>query len=146
VRFRDAPEEDAVLWTTMVSGYMDAGNMQKAIQFANEELGFVECGVCWLCEEFEDALRVFKTVVRDTNVQPNESTLSSVLLGCSSLSALGFGRQIYQWCMKLPLGRRVTVCTPFVSVYCKCGDLEGACKLFSDQHGMDGNLSNCSRR
>lgn len=142
--FRDAPEKhDAVLWTAMVSGYMDAGNVEKAIWFFQAMpvrnlvswnavvAGFVKNS------RAEDALRVFKTLIRDASVRPNESTLSSVLLGCSNLSALGFGRQIHQWCIKLPLSRRVTVGTSLLSMYCKCGDLEGACKLFSEMPTRD---------
>jgi pentatricopeptide repeat protein len=118
----------------MVSDYMDAGNVEKAFSSPTRNLvswnvvsaGYVKNSTS------EDALRVFKTVVRDANVQPNESTLNSVLLGCSSLYALDSGDS--RWCMKLPSGRRVTVCTSLVIMYCKCGDLEGACKLFSELH------------
>uniref|UniRef100_A0ACD6AJV7 Uncharacterized protein n=1 Tax=Avena sativa TaxID=4498 RepID=A0ACD6AJV7_AVESA len=142
--FRDAPEkEDAVLWTAMVSGYMDAGNVDKAMEFFQAMP--VRNLVSWNAvlagyvknSRAEDALRVFKTLVRDANVRPNESTLSSVLLGCSNLSALGLGRQIHQWCVKLPFSRRVTVGTSLVSMYCKCGDLEGACKRFSEMRTRD---------
>ncbi|KAK3121044.1 hypothetical protein QOZ80_8BG0645210 [Eleusine coracana subsp. coracana] len=142
--FRSAPEkDDTVLWTTLVSGYMDAGNVQKAIEFF--EAMPVRNLVSWnaLISGYVknscpgDALRVFKTMVEDDIVQPNVSTLSSVLLGCSNLSALGFGRQIHQWCMKLPLGRSVTVGTSLVSMYCKCGSLDDACRLFNEMHTRD---------
>ncbi|KAM0875423.1 hypothetical protein ACQ4PT_036812 [Festuca glaucescens] len=142
--FMDAPEkEDAVLWTAMVSGYMDAGNVEKAIQFFQAMP--VRNLVSWNAvvagyvknSRAEDALKVFKTLVTAATVRPNESTLSSVLLGCSNLSALGFGRQIHQWCIKLPLSRRVTVGTALVSMYCKCGDLEGACRLFGEMRTRD---------
>ncbi|KAL5220333.1 hypothetical protein ABZP36_025046 [Zizania latifolia] len=115
--FRNAPEkEDAVLWTAMVSGYMDAGNMVKAIEYF--EAMPVRNLVSWNAvisgyvknSHADDALRLFKTMVRDANVQPNASTLSSVLLGFSNLSALGFGQQIHQWSMKLPLSRVLTAC------------------------------------
>jgi pentatricopeptide repeat protein len=142
--FRNAPEkEDVVLWTAMVSGYMDAGNVQKAMKFFEAMplrnlvswntvvAGYVKNS----CPS--DALKVFKSMVEDDIVQPNASTLSSVLLGCSNLSALGFGRQVHQWCMKLPLSRSVTVGTSLVSMYCKCGSLDDAFKLFNDMHTRD---------
>ncbi|PNT66791.1 hypothetical protein BRADI_3g16967v3 [Brachypodium distachyon] len=142
--FEDAPDkENAVLWTAMVSGYMDSGHVEKAMQFF--EAMPVRSLVSWNAvvagyvknSRAEDALWVFKTMVRDADVRPNESTLSSVLLGCSNLSALGFGRQVHQWCTKLPLSRRVTAGTSLVSMYCKCGDLDGACKLFSEMRIRD---------
>jgi hypothetical protein len=37
-------------------------------------------------------LRVLKTMVGDANVRPSESPLRTVLIGCSSMSALRFGR------------------------------------------------------
>ncbi|XP_062196873.1 pentatricopeptide repeat-containing protein At4g16835, mitochondrial [Phragmites australis] len=142
--FRNAPgKEDAVLWTAMVSGYMDAGNVQKAMEFF--EAMPMRNLVSWNAvvagyvknSHAGHALRVFKTMVEDAVVQPNASTLSSVLLGCSNLSSLGFGRQIHQWCMKLPLSRSVTVGTSLVSMYCKCGNLDDACKLFDEMHTKD---------
>nr|CAB3480019.1 unnamed protein product [Digitaria exilis] len=142
--FRNAPEKkDVVLWTAMVSGYMDTGNVQKAIEFF--EAMPVRNLVSWNAvvsgyvknSRARDALRVFKTMVDDATVQPNSSTLSSVLLGCSNLSAVEFGRQIHQWCMKLPLGRSVAVGTPLLSMYCKCGNLDDACKLFNEMHTRD---------
>uniref|UniRef100_A0A0E0AQX5 DYW domain-containing protein n=1 Tax=Oryza glumipatula TaxID=40148 RepID=A0A0E0AQX5_9ORYZ len=142
--FRNAPEKgDAVLWTAMVSGYMDIGNVVKAIEYF--EAMPVRNLVSWNAvvagyvknSHADDALRLFRTMVREANVQPNASTLSSVLLGCSNLSALGFGKQIHQWCMKLPLSRNLTVGTSLVSMYCKCGDLSSACKLFGEMHTRD---------
>lgn len=142
--FRNAPEKtDAILWTAMVSGYMDTGNVQKAMEFFGAMP--VRNLVSWNAvvagyvknSRADDALRVFKTMVEDAIVQPNASTLSSVLLGCSNLSALGFGRQVHQWCMKLPLSRNVTVGTSLLSMYCKCGDLNDACKVFDEMSTKD---------
>ncbi|CAL4943041.1 unnamed protein product [Urochloa decumbens] len=142
--FRNAAEKkDAVLWTAIVTGYMDTGNVQKAVEFF--EAMPVRNLVSWNAmvsgyvknSRAGDALRVFKTMVYDATVQPNASTLSSVLLGCSNLSAVEFGRQIHQWCMKLPLSRSTTVGTSLVSMYCKCGNLDDACKLFDEMRTRD---------
>ncbi|CAL5010177.1 unnamed protein product [Urochloa decumbens] len=142
--FRNAPEKkDAVLWTAMVTGYMDAGDVQKAMEFF--EAMPVRNLVSWNAmvsgyvknSRAGDALRVFKTMIGNANVQPNASTLSSVLLGCSNLSAVEFGRQIHQWCTKLPLSRSMTVGTSLVSMYCKCGNLDDACRLFDEMCRRD---------
>ncbi|CAO2189767.1 unnamed protein product [Urochloa humidicola] len=142
--FRNAPEKkDVVLWTAMVTGYMDAGDVEKAMEFF--EAMPVRNLVSWNAmvsgyvknSRAGDALRVFKIMVEGATVQPNASTLSSVLLGCSNLSAVEFGRQIHQWCMKLPLSRSMTVGTSLVSMYCKCGNLDDACKLFDEMRKRD---------
>ncbi|WVZ95035.1 hypothetical protein U9M48_040842 [Paspalum notatum var. saurae] len=142
--FRNAPEkEDAILWTAMVSGYMDTGDVHRALEYFRAMparnlvswnavvAGFVKNS------RAGDALRVFKTMVEGGALRPNASTLSSVLLGCSSLSALGFGRQVHQWCVKLPLSASVTVGTSLLSMYCKCGSLNDACRLFEEMRTRD---------
>lgn len=142
--FRSAPEKmDPILWTAMVSGYMDAGNVQRALDFFQampmRNLVSWNAVVAGYVKNSRagDALRVFKIMVEGTVVKPNASTLSSVLLGCSNLSALGFGRQVHQWCVKLPLGRSVTVGTSLLSMYCKCGNLSDACRLFDEMRTRD---------
>jgi pentatricopeptide repeat protein len=142
--FRNVPgKKNTILWTTMVSGYMDAGNVEKATEFfdAMPERNLVSWNAMVSGyvknSRADDALRLFKTMVDDGAVQPNASTLSSVLLGCSNLSAVEFGRQIHQWCIKLPLIRSMTVGTSLVSMYCKCGNLDDACKLFDEMHTRD---------
>ncbi|RLN03470.1 pentatricopeptide repeat-containing protein [Panicum miliaceum] len=142
--FRNAPvKENAVLWTAIVSGYMDEGNVHKAMEFLEtipvRNLVSRNAIVSRYVKNSRasDALRVFKTMVDNATVQPNTSTISSVLLGCSNLSAVEFGRQIHQWCMKLPLSRNSTVGTSHVSIYCKCDNLDNACNLFDDMHTRD---------
>ena len=51
--------------------------------------GYVENG------RAEDGLRLFRTML-ETGVKPNALSLTSVLLGCSNLSALQLGKQVHQ--------------------------------------------------
>lgn len=86
--------------------------------------GFINNG------QSEEGLKLFRLMIGSLEVQPNQSTLSSALLACSNLSGLNLGRQIHQWASKLPLSLNVTVQTSLVSMYCKCGHLNDARKLF----------------
>ncbi|KAK9684437.1 hypothetical protein RND81_10G210200 [Saponaria officinalis] len=78
-----------------------------------------------------DAMKLFKKMV-EFGVKPSPLTLASVLLGCSNLSTLILGKQIHQLVYKTPLYLDTTVGTSLLSMYCKCGVLDDAWKLFSE--------------
>ena len=69
----------------------------------------------------EDGLRLFRTML-ETGVKPNALSLTSVLLGCSNLSALQLGKQVHQLVCKCPLSSDTTAGTLLFSMYSKCGD------------------------
>ncbi|XP_010934638.1 pentatricopeptide repeat-containing protein At4g16835, mitochondrial [Elaeis guineensis] len=142
--FKRAPDRyDVVLWTAMISGYMSCGKIDKALELFDRMpvrnlvswnamvAGYVKNG------RSEDGLKLFKTMVGSIEVRPNSSTLSSALLACSNLSALELGKLIHQLVLKLPLGFDTTVGTSLVSMYCKCGDLDHACKIFYEMRRKD---------
>ncbi|KAM0934697.1 putative tetratricopeptide-like helical domain superfamily, DYW domain-containing protein [Dioscorea sansibarensis] len=142
--FSQAPHKnDLVLQTAMLAGYMGVGEIQLALKMFDEMplrnsvtwnaviAGFVENG------RSEDGLKLFRRMLAEMEVRPNPSSFSSVLLGCSGLSALELGKQIHQLACKLPISSDLTVCTSLLSMYCKCGDLVDACKLFDRIHRRD---------
>ncbi|KAJ6807569.1 pentatricopeptide repeat-containing protein, mitochondrial [Iris pallida] len=130
--------EDVVLRTAMITGYMGSGKTERAKEFFDSMTvrnpvtwnamiaGFIDNG------KSEDGLKMFVSMITSVEVQPNPSTLSSALLGCSNLSSLYLGQQIHQWSLKLPLSLNMTVQTSLVSMYCKCGNLVDASKLFEE--------------
>nr|POE59725.1 pentatricopeptide repeat-containing protein [Quercus suber] len=77
-------EPDIVLWTSMISGYVQNGNNESALSF-----------YCRMQME---------------GIMPNELTMASVLKACSSLAALEQGRQIhariikYGFSLEIPIG------------------------------------------
>ncbi|WCJ25803.1 Pentatricopeptide repeat (PPR) superfamily protein [Euphorbia peplus] len=133
--FEMAPVKSVVAWTAMISGYMKFGKVELAERLFDEMstgnvvtwnamiAGYVEN-----CRA-EDGLRLFRRMV-GFGIRPNSSSLSSLLLGCSELSALQLGRQFHQIVCKSPLSSDVTAGTSLISMYCKCGDLDDAWKLF----------------
>ncbi|KAL5985794.1 Pentatricopeptide repeat-containing protein, mitochondrial [Asimina triloba] len=109
--FDDMPDRNLVTWNSMVAGYV---RNQQA----------------------EDGLKLFRMMI-GMGILPNHSTLSSALLGCSELSALQLGKQIHEFVCKLPLHLEPTCGTALLSMYCKCGDLEDASKLFHEMPVRD---------
>ena len=79
------------------------------------------CGV-------EDGLKLFRMMLR-YGIMPNHSSLSSVILGCSELSALQLGKQVHQLVCKSLLRYDTTAGTSLISMYFKCGVLDDAWKL-----------------
>ncbi|KAH0855705.1 hypothetical protein HID58_003947 [Brassica napus] len=106
--FKAAPVRGVVAWTAMITGYMKA----KKVELAEA-----------VFKDMTDGLKLFKAMLEE-GARPNSSGLSSVLLGCSELSALRFGRQVHQIvCKSSTLCNDITALTSLVSMYCKCGEL-----------------------
>ncbi|KAK3224991.1 hypothetical protein Dsin_004853 [Dipteronia sinensis] len=133
--FRAAPVKSVVAWTATISGCMKFGNVSLAETLFNEmpvknlvTWNAMIAGYVDNCRA-EDGLKLFRMMVR-LGIKPNASSLSSVLLGCSELSALQLGKQIHQLVLKSPLCNDTTAATSMISMYSKCGDLEDARKLF----------------
>ncbi|XP_051114707.1 pentatricopeptide repeat-containing protein At4g16835, mitochondrial [Andrographis paniculata] len=134
--FAAAPTKGVIAWTSIVTGYMRHGDVElaeKTFEGMPEKnlvtwnamiAGFIENG------RGEDGLKLFKNML-EFGVQPNPSSLSSVLLACSNLSTLKFGRQVHQFAHKSPaLCLDTTVGTSLISMYCKCGVLSDGRKVF----------------
>jgi len=133
--FYAADVRSVITWTAMITGYMKFGRVELAERLFEEMTvrtlvtwnsmiaGYVENG------RAEDGLRLFRTML-ETGVKPNALSLTSVLLGCSNLSALQLGKQVHQLVCKSPLSSDTTAGTSLLSMYFKCGDLKDAWDLF----------------
>ncbi|CAL2259142.1 unnamed protein product [Prunus armeniaca] len=140
--FEVAPVKSVVAWTAMVTGYMKFGKIELAEKLFREMpmknlvtwntmiSGYVEN-----CQA-EEGLKLFRSMV-GYGVRPNPSSLCSVLLGCSNLSALQMGKQVHQLIYKFELYNDTTAATSLVSMYCKCGNLGDAWKLFIEMARKD---------
>ncbi|XP_019252427.1 PREDICTED: pentatricopeptide repeat-containing protein At4g16835, mitochondrial [Nicotiana attenuata] len=140
--FREAPVKGVIARTAIVTGYMRSGNVEMAEKMFREMQersmvtwntmisGYIENG------RAEDGMKLFKKMM-GSGVKANDSTLSSLLLGCSNLSALKLGKQVHQHVMKSPLYLDMTVGTSLISMYSKCGVLEDAWKLFLEMPRKD---------
>ncbi|WJZ82524.1 hypothetical protein VitviT2T_002278 [Vitis vinifera] len=133
--FEVAPVRSVVAWTAMITGFMKFGKIELAEKYFEEmpmknlvTWNAMIAGYIENCQA-ENGLKLFKRMV-ESGFRPNPSSLSSVLLGCSNLSALKLGKQVHQLICKSPVSWNITAGTSLLSMYCKCGDLEDAWKLF----------------
>ncbi|KAK6947522.1 Pentatricopeptide repeat [Dillenia turbinata] len=140
--FRVAPLKSVVAWTAMITGYMKYGNVELAEKLFEEmpvknlvTWNAMVAGYVENCRA-EDGLKLFKKLV-EIEVMPNQSSFCSVLLACSNLSALALGRQVHSLVCKFPICDDTTVGTSLISMYCKCGELKDAKKLFIEMPRKD---------
>ncbi|KNA21951.1 hypothetical protein SOVF_038210 [Spinacia oleracea] len=140
--FRIDPFKSVVARTALITGYMKIGMVELAERMY-EEMDMKSSITCNAMisgyvanSRPEDAVNLFKMMV-ESRVEPNPLTMTSVLLGCSNLSALILGKQIHQFVYKSPFYRDTTVRTSLLSMYSKCGVLEDAWKLFTEMPMKD---------
>lgn len=140
--FEAAPVKSVVACTAMVTGYMKFGMVGEAeklfSQISNKNIVTWNAVIAGYVgnSRSEDGLKVFRHMM-GCGMMPNSSTLSSILLGCSNLSALQLGKQVHQFISKTPLYGDTTAGTSLISMYSKCGDLKGAWKVFLEMDQRD---------
>ncbi|CAN6442194.1 unnamed protein product [Victoria cruziana] len=102
--FKRMPERDVVSWNTIISIMSQHGHR-------------IEC------------LNLFREMSKQ-GWRPNGITYAGVLSACTSLSALDWGKHLHARILRGELHIDVYVGSALVDMYCKCGLLDSAKKLF----------------
>ncbi|KAL2345064.1 hypothetical protein Fmac_006349 [Flemingia macrophylla] len=102
--FEYIQEPDVVLWTSIITGYVQNG-------------------------DYEGALNLYgKMQIR--GVIPNDLTMASVLKACSSLAALDQGKQMHGRIIKYGFSLEVPIGSALSAMYAKCGSLDDGYCIF----------------
>ncbi|GMH08571.1 hypothetical protein Nepgr_010411 [Nepenthes gracilis] len=104
--FDEMPNRNVVTWSGMIYGYAQLG-------------------------ENEEALKLFKRTLGE-HLDVNDFTLSSVVQVCGNLTLLELGKQIHALCLKMSHDSSSFVGSSLISLYSKCGVIEGAYRVFED--------------
>ncbi|TQD78045.1 hypothetical protein C1H46_036397 [Malus baccata] len=104
--FDEIPEKNVVSWSGMIYGYTQLG-------------------------QDEEALRLFKQAMVE-NLDVNDFTFSSVIRVCGNSTLFELGRQIHGLCFKTNFDLSSFVGSSLVSLYSKCGVIEGAYRVFDE--------------
>lgn len=102
--FDQMPERDVCSWTTMIAAYARHGPA-------------------------EEALRLFQ-LMKQTGLQPNQFTFTSLLLACIHLDSVNEGIEIHEEIIRSGFEFDVPVANALIDMYGKCGLIEKARELF----------------
>lgn len=102
--FGEISRPDDVAWTTMISGFVENGDEDRALSVYH--------------------------LMRVSGVQPDEYTFATLIKASSCLTALEQGRQIHANVVKLDYSLDHFVGTSLVDMYCKCGSVQDAYRVF----------------
>ncbi|KAG9445547.1 hypothetical protein H6P81_011675 [Aristolochia fimbriata] len=99
-------ERNVVTWTVLIGGYAQQGD-------AN------------------DSLMLFSQMLKEANTFPNAFTISCVLMACTRLSTLRFGKEIHAYVIRNRFEKVMLFVTNcLIDMYAKCGDIEAARRVF----------------
>lgn len=104
--FDQMPERNVVSWSGMIYGYAQMG-------------------------EDEEALRLFKLALGE-GLDANDFTFSSVIRVCGNSTLLELGKQIHGLCLKTSYDSSSFIGSALISLYSKCGLVEGAYRVFDE--------------
>ncbi|XP_057447379.1 pentatricopeptide repeat-containing protein At5g27110-like [Lotus japonicus] len=102
--FKLIPNTTANFWNVMISGYKAEGNFFKALDLFSK--------------------------MRESYVEPDAITFTSILGACSQLAALDNGKEIHKLITERNLENNEVVMTALFDMYAKCGSIDEAFCVF----------------
>jgi len=109
--FEEMPERNVVSWTAMISG------------FAQE----------W---RVDICLKLYSKMRKSTS-DPNDYTFTALLSACTGSGALGQGRSVHCQTLQMGLKSYLHISNSLISMYCKCGVLKDAFRIFDQFSNKD---------
>lgn len=103
--FDQMPDRNVVCWSAMISGLVREGRFSEALGLFNE----------------------FQVV----GLEPNESILVGLLTASAHLGALEQGKWVHMYIERNGVPLSINLGTALINLYCKCGVVEEAWKVFS---------------
>ncbi|CAH8387355.1 unnamed protein product [Eruca vesicaria subsp. sativa] len=109
--FVEMPEKNVVSWTAMISGFAQEWRVDICLKLYSE--------------------------MRSSTSDPNNYTFTALVGACTGSGALGQGRSVH--CQTLQMGFKsyLHISNALISLYCKCGDLKDAFRVFDHFENKD---------
>ncbi|KAK7390433.1 hypothetical protein VNO78_25738 [Psophocarpus tetragonolobus] len=107
--FEEMPYKDAVLWTSMIDGFVKNGDFKKALTAYN------------------------KMVTDDVFI--DQHVLCSTLSACSALKASSFGKALHSTIVKFGFECETFIGNALTNMYSKSGDMKSASNVFQIHSG-----------
>uniref|UniRef100_A0ACD6A2K8 Uncharacterized protein n=1 Tax=Avena sativa TaxID=4498 RepID=A0ACD6A2K8_AVESA len=104
--FVNKNDKTAVSWTAMITGHVQNGQQEKALQL--------------FCD------------MRRVGLSPDRATFSSIIKASSSLAMIGLGRQLHSYLIRSGNMSSVFSGSALLDMYAKCGCLDEALRTFDE--------------
>ncbi|KAI3497551.1 hypothetical protein L1887_40259 [Cichorium endivia] len=130
------PEKNVITWTAMVTGYSNNQDLATARRYFDQMpeknivswnamlSGYTQNGFA------EEAMELFNKMI-SSNVQPDETTWVSVISSCSERADLKLANSLVKMLNEKNVRLNSFVHTALLDMNAKCGNLEGARKIFN---------------
>eukprot|EP01018_Ginkgo_biloba_P020274 Gb_31034 [translate_table: standard] len=102
--FKKMSKRNVVTWNIMIAGYVHNGDANEALTLFNQ--------------------------MQLTGIQPDTTTMVSVLPACAHLAALHQGKSIHGYTIRSGFESNVLAGTALIDMYAKCGSIELARQVF----------------
>ncbi|OVA16093.1 Pentatricopeptide repeat [Macleaya cordata] len=109
--FELSSDKNSITWSAMITGYAQSGDSHKALKLFSE--------------------------MQVVGLRPSEFTLVGVLNACSNVIAVGEGKQIHSYLLKLGFESQIFIRTALIDMYAKCGRIDDARKGFDQLQEPD---------
>lgn len=109
--FDEMPDRDVISWTSMITGYAQAN-------------------------QHDDAIRLFQEMMV-AEVMPDQITVATVLSACAHLGRLEMGMAVHDYVTNKSVESDIYVENALIDMYCKCGSVEKALKVFNEMKEKD---------
>ncbi|KAG8487199.1 hypothetical protein CXB51_020770 [Gossypium anomalum] len=145
--FESMEEKNSVTWNIMIGAYLDTGNVDKAVDLFRRQ-GLKDVSV-WntiinglMRNGFERiALKLLYEMVKDGTLF-NEVTFSIALVLVSLLKDLELGKRIHGRVLLLGIHVDGFLRNSLIDMYCKCGEMKMALKVFEKMDTYFGRNEN----
>uniref|UniRef100_A0A1J3I2E1 Pentatricopeptide repeat-containing protein n=1 Tax=Noccaea caerulescens TaxID=107243 RepID=A0A1J3I2E1_NOCCA len=142
--FDAMPQKNSVSWITMISGYAKSGDVESAEELfrqmlKKDKLVYDAMIACYAQNSKpKDALKLFSQMLEsNSDIQPDEITLSSVVSAYSQLGDTSFGTWVESYVTEHGIKTDDLLGTSLIDLYMKGGDFDKAFKLFSNLNKKD---------
>ncbi|KAG9439373.1 hypothetical protein H6P81_019538 [Aristolochia fimbriata] len=141
--FDQLQNRDVMSWNTMLTAYANNGQFEASERLLEEMPqrnifswnGLI--GGCARQGRFFQVLAVFKRMLMESEVQPNDTTLVMVLSSCARLGALDLGMWVQVYAESVGLKDNVYINNCLIDMYAKCGSIESSISVFNNMHCRD---------
>lgn len=140
--FRDGVWSDLYVGNSLVGFYSKCGNVGSACKVFNEMP--LKNVVSWtalilgFAREWQvDTCFGLYSLMRESTLEPNDITFTSILSACMGSGSLGCGKSTHCQVIHLGFDSYVHIANALISMYCKCGDIHDAFRVFESMCSKD---------